>query len=158
MRREFALCVGTIGGMPEGRLRAILGQLGLRVTIARSCSEAQAYLRFSSVRLLVVGLDDPCNTWGMLQAAREVRGDGIVVVCASERSTRTQVLSALRRGAHSHLAAPFALADLEREISPLLSGDGEPGWTDDDEPTAGPVPFPVDFGAGHATNEESVIG
>ncbi len=117
---DLLLFVGRVRDMDPEEIREALEGTGLPVCIANSSEEARAVLRFMSVKVMVVGLDDEEDTWRLIRLGR-ASGREIPVAAASGLLVRSRVLAALRRGATTFLSAGFSAADVERKIGPLLA-------------------------------------
>jgi len=118
---DLLLFVGRVRDMTSGEIHEALEEAGLSVRMAANCEEALAAMRFLPVKLVVVGLDDEEDTWPMIRVGRDL-GRDVPVACASGVLTRSRVLAALRRGAHTFLASRFTSDDVHRKLAPLLAG------------------------------------
>ena len=117
---DLLLFVGHVRDMTTVEILEALEEAGLSVRMAASCEEALTAMRFLPVKLVVVGLDDEEDTWRMIRVGRDL-GREVPVACVSGVPTRSRVLAALRRGAHTFLAARFTTDDVRRKLSPLLA-------------------------------------
>ena len=129
---DLLVFVGSIDGTQDVDVMTALSALGMPVRRVGSTEEARACVRFLSVRMLVVGLDDGQDGWSLIRRTARERGN-IPVACLSSAATRSRVLGAVRRGARAFLVPPVDGETIRRVLLPLLN-DGEP----QDEPSIFP--------------------